>query len=60
MLAQTNALRSGVSVERAADLIWTICAQANYDALVTARGWTHQEYRDWLTDMLASSLLPTK
>jgi len=60
LLAQNNALRSGLSVERAADLIWTICAQANYDALVTARGWSHPDYQDWLTDTLASSLLPSK
>jgi AcrR family transcriptional regulator len=58
LLAQNNALRSGLSVERAADLIWTICAQANYDALVTARGWSHLDYQDWLTDTLAASLLP--
>jgi len=56
-LAHTNALRPGLTAERAADLIWTICAQANYDALVTARGWSHQEYRDWLSDTLAASLL---
>ena len=43
VLAHTNALRPGLTAERAADLIWTICAQANYDALVTARGWSHQE-----------------
>jgi TetR/AcrR family transcriptional regulator, regulator of autoinduction and epiphytic fitness len=58
MLADTKALRPGLGAVRAADLIWTICAQANYDALVTARGWSHQEYRDWLADTLASSLLP--
>jgi AcrR family transcriptional regulator len=56
-LADRGALRPGLTVGRATDLIWTICAQANYDALVTARGWSHQEYRDWLTDMLAASLL---
>lgn len=59
-LGQTNALRPGLTVERAADLIWTICAQANYDALVTSRGWSDQEYHNWLTDTLASSLLPNE
>jgi hypothetical protein len=57
LLARTNALRPGLTAERAADLIWTICAQPNYDSLVTARGWSHPEYRDWLSDMLAASLL---
>jgi hypothetical protein len=50
--------RQSVTVERATDLLWTICAQANYDALATARGWSHSEYRDWLTDALVSALLP--
>jgi AcrR family transcriptional regulator len=58
-LAASGSLRPGLTVERAADLIWTICAQANFDALVTARGWTHLEFQDWLTEMLAASLLPT-
>jgi AcrR family transcriptional regulator len=60
LLEQSKALRPGLTAERAADLIWTICAQANYDALVTTRGWSHEEYRDWLSDTLASSLLPER
>jgi hypothetical protein len=43
---------------RAADLVWTLCAQANFDALVGQRGWTHREYEAWLADMLAAALLP--
>jgi hypothetical protein len=57
LLAESGALRPGLTVERAADIIWTVCAQANYDSLVTARGWTPAEYRDWLAETLASSLL---
>lgn len=56
-LAEQGVLRAGLSEARAADLIWTICAQANFDALVTARGWTHAEYREWLGSMLAAALL---
>ncbi|MBA3339913.1 MAG: TetR/AcrR family transcriptional regulator [Geodermatophilaceae bacterium] len=58
LLAERGGLRPGLTVDRAADIIWTVCAQANYDSLVTARGWTHDEYRDWLTDTLATHLLP--
>ena len=58
LLAERGVLRPGLTVDRAADMIWTICAQANHDALVTARGWSHQEYREWLSDMLAAALLP--
>ena len=57
LLAERGALRAELNAARAADILWTICAQANYDSLVTARGWTHEEYRDWLTDTLVRSLL---
>ncbi len=57
MLAERGALRRGLPVERARDVVWTLCAQANFDALVTARGWSHEEFRDWLGDMLAAALL---
>lgn len=57
LLAERGALRWGLPTDRAADIIWTICAQANYDALVTSRGWTHAEYRDWLTETLTRALL---
>lgn len=57
LLAERGALRPGLSVDRAADIIWTVCAQANYDSLVIARGWTPAEYRDWLAETLAGSLL---
>ncbi|NEK60470.1 TetR/AcrR family transcriptional regulator [Geodermatophilus sabuli] len=57
LLHDRGALRSGLPADRAADLLWTICAQANYDSLVTRRGWTADEYRTWLGDTLISSLL---
>ncbi len=58
LLAERGALRPGLSAGRAADILWALCAQANYDSLVTERGWTHQQYRDWLADALAAALLP--
>ena len=57
LLAERGALRRGMSVDRAADIIWTLCAQANYDSLVTSRGWTDQDYRTWLSETLAHALL---
>lgn len=58
LLAERGALKPGLSVEKARDLIWTLCAQSNYDALVTARGWNHVDYREWLGEALAAALLP--
>jgi len=57
LLAERGALRLGLSVNRAADIIWTLCAQANYDSLVTSRKWTADEYRKWLSETLAHALL---
>lgn len=58
LLAERGALRPGLDTDRAADILWTVCAQANFDSLVVARGWTTAEYRDWLSATLAASLLP--
>jgi AcrR family transcriptional regulator len=46
-----------VPVERAADLLWAVCAQANYDALVVARGWSPAEYQEWLSKTLIDGIL---
>jgi AcrR family transcriptional regulator len=58
VLDQQGRLRPGLTANRAADIIWTLCAQANFDALVRERGWTHREYETWLADLLADALLP--
>jgi AcrR family transcriptional regulator len=57
LLAERGALRPGLSVNRAADIIWTLCAQPNYDSLVTSRKWTDDAYRRWLSETLAHALL---
>lgn len=58
LLDERGSLRPGLTVDRAADIIWTVCAQANYDSLVRTRGWTHEEYQAWLADTLVAHLLP--
>ena len=59
LLHSRGALRADLTVERAADILWTLCAQATYDSLVTKRGWSDSDYRDWLGQTLASALLPS-
>ena len=58
LLAERNALRPDITTDRAADILWTLCAQATFEALVTARGWTHSQYREWLGNTLSDALLP--
>lgn len=45
-------------VERAADVLWAVCAQANYDALVVARDWSPADYSEWLARTLIDAILP--
>ena len=57
LLASRGALREGLSVEKAGDLIWTLTSLAVYDLVVIQRGWTPDEYERWLTDTLEHQLL---
>lgn len=52
-----GALRADLPVERARDIVWTLCAQATFDALVTSCGWAHSDYAQWLARMLTAALL---
>ena len=58
MLAERGALRAGLSVEEARDGLWTLCSLAVYDMLVGARGWTAEQYEQWLRERLIGFLLP--
>jgi AcrR family transcriptional regulator len=57
LLAQRGALRPGLTAERAGDILYTLCGQANYDALVTDCAWTVHDYQHWLTQTLIKTLL---
>jgi AcrR family transcriptional regulator len=57
LLEQRGVLRPGLTAQVAGDIIYAVCGQANYEALVTDCGWTESEYRDWLADTLVSTLL---
>ena len=46
-----------VTVERAADIIWATNAPEVYTLLVTQRGWTPEQYGDWLADSWERLLL---
>ena len=56
-LAERGALRTGLTPERAADVLVTVCSRANYDSLVSERGWTPAAYRNWVADTLVRTLL---
>ncbi len=56
-LMKTGALRPGMSVDEARDILWTINSHDVHRMLVKERGWSPQHYRDWLARTLASALL---
>jgi AcrR family transcriptional regulator len=44
-------------VDRSTDILWTINHPAVYHLLVAERGWSDDDYREWLEDSLARQLL---
>lgn len=58
LVAQLDgALRPGVSVERARDVVWTLNSPDVLDRLVGDRGWSYDEYETWLWQTAADTLL---
>jgi AcrR family transcriptional regulator len=47
-LAEHNGLRPGLSIDRAADIVWLYGDPALYHRLVVERAWPDTDYRDWL------------
>lgn len=56
-LAESGALRPGLSVWDARDIIWTICSLEVHDRLVGQRGWSADRYERWLAVTLSDTLL---
>jgi AcrR family transcriptional regulator len=56
-LAEKNALRPGLSVDRAADILWTLNHPNLWQLLVGERGWTPEEHEQWWSDIACAQLL---
>ena len=56
-LARKRALRRGLGVERAADILWTLVHPDVWHLLVDERGWSADEYERWLADTACAQLL---
>lgn len=54
---EQGALRPGLTVTRAADILWLYVGPWSYRVLVTERGWTLDEYEAWLADTLYTQVL---
>jgi AcrR family transcriptional regulator len=56
-LDREGKLRPGLTVERGADILWSILNPLHYDNLVASRGWTIDEYRSHIEVMARAGLL---
>ena len=57
-LADGGHLREGVSLERAAAVMWTYSSPELFALLVGARGWPLEQYGDFIAEALIAALLP--
>jgi AcrR family transcriptional regulator len=57
-LQQRGYLREGVSLDEAADVLWTCTSDELYDLLVVQRGWSTPRFAAFLTDFMITALLP--
>lgn len=56
-LAIAKALRAGISVPAARDILWALTGRESYRLLVVERKWSSDRYEQWLGDLLISALL---
>jgi len=56
-LRKKGALREGIDVDAATDVLWTLNHPSIYQLLVGERGWSPDRYEQWLDDLLSSQLL---
>lgn len=56
-LGPTGTLRAGLSVDRAADVVWVSAGADVFLNLTVGRGWSIAAYERWLADTLQRTLL---
>jgi len=56
-LHRRRALRTGLGVTRATDVLWTLNHPDVYRLLVGERGWSRDQHERWLVDVLSALLL---
>jgi AcrR family transcriptional regulator len=56
-LDRRGALKPGLSVPRATDIVWALNQPSLYHALVRDRSWSPARYEEWLGDAFCSQIL---
>ncbi|MGK5682969.1 TetR/AcrR family transcriptional regulator [Actinoplanes sp. URMC 104] len=55
-LADLGGLRADLPPDQARDIVWAMIAPELYELFVTDRGWTSEQYEQWLTRALVDAL----
>jgi AcrR family transcriptional regulator len=56
-LHRKRALKRGLGVDRASDILWTLNHPNTWQLLVRERGWTPEQYERWSADAACAHLL---
>jgi AcrR family transcriptional regulator len=56
-LQGANALPPGLTFDSARDILWALTGRDLFRMLVRGRGWSPEQYQNWLGDTLVSALL---
>lgn len=54
---EEGALREGLTFEKGRDILWMLTGRDVYRMLVVERGWSADEYEEWLAEELCRALL---
>jgi len=57
VMNKENALRKGLSLKKARDILWAFTGRDFYRMLVIEQEWTSEEYEKWLAQLLINTLL---
>lgn len=57
-LADRGFLRVGITLDKAADVLWTCSSVEIYELLVLHRGWTADQFSEFIADFMITALLP--
>lgn len=58
-ITSVGSLRSGLSRDRAVDVLWLLSSPAVFTHLVRRAGWTSDQYEAWLAETMVAQLLGT-
>lgn len=56
-LAELDALSPGLDADAARDRLWTLNSTEVWYLLTSTRGWTGEQYEDWVGDAMAAAVL---